>query len=174
MRSDEASSALALASSKRTAATQGSGLAFVAALRRYRLVLTMPEDMSSERVALLQHLGVEVHLTPGILMTDAIARATQLARSIPGAVQLDQFTNPANPGFTGGPPRTDRRRNARRRGCVRLCRWHRYTGVCEVLKARRPTTRIIAVEPSGAAVLSDAKRGATRCQVSASVSFRAY
>jgi cysteine synthase A len=57
----------------------------------------MPETMSRERVALLRHLGAEVVLTPGILMGDAVARATQLLKEIPGAILLDQFSNPANP-----------------------------------------------------------------------------
>src|SRR5438477_13084673 len=78
-----------------TGGNTGIGLAFVAALRGYRLVLTMPESMSTERVALLRHLGAEVVLTPGILMTDAVARAKKLAEEIPGAIMLDQFTNPA-------------------------------------------------------------------------------
>src|SRR5204862_3202555 len=69
---------------------------FAAAIRQYRLILTMPETMSTERVALLRHLGAEIVLTPGILMTDAVARANELEREIPGAIQLDQFRNPAN------------------------------------------------------------------------------
>src|SRR5438874_13140049 len=80
-----------------TGGNTGIGLAFVAAVRGYRLVLTMPETMSTERVALLRHLGAEIVLTPGILMTDAVARANELEREIPGAIQLDQFRNPANP-----------------------------------------------------------------------------
>src|SRR5205085_6727164 len=80
-----------------TGGNTGIGLAFAAAVRGYRLVLTMPGSMSAERVALLRHLGAEVVLTPGILMGDAVARARQLAAEIPGAVRLDQFGNPANP-----------------------------------------------------------------------------
>jgi cysteine synthase len=80
-----------------TGGNTGIGLAFAGATRGYRLILTMPETMSAERVALLTHLGAEVILTPGILMTDAVARAEQLASEVPGGVMLDQFRNPANP-----------------------------------------------------------------------------
>src|SRR5271170_4594784 len=80
-----------------TGGNTGIGLAFAAAIRGYRLILTMPESMSKERVALLRHLGAEVTLTPGILMNDAVARARQLNAEIPNSLMLDQFRNPANP-----------------------------------------------------------------------------
>ena len=80
-----------------TGGNTGIGLAFAAAIRGYRLILTMPSSMSTERVALLRHLGAEVILTPGILMTDALARAGQIVRETPGAVLIDQSRNPANP-----------------------------------------------------------------------------
>src|SRR5207237_1475337 len=80
-----------------TGGNTGIGLAFAAAIRGYRLILTMPESMSRERVALLRHLGAEVVLTPGILMRDAVSRAEQQLQEIPGSVMLDQFRNPANP-----------------------------------------------------------------------------
>ena len=80
-----------------TGGNTGIGLAFVAATRGYRLILTMPETMSTERVALLRHLGAEVVLTRGILMVEAVARAQQIVSETPGAVMLDQFRNPANP-----------------------------------------------------------------------------
>ena len=80
-----------------TGGNTGIGLAFAAAIRGYRLILTMPETMSKEKVALLRHLGAEVVLSPGILMGDAVTRAAQLVKEIPGSVMLDQFRNPANP-----------------------------------------------------------------------------
>jgi cysteine synthase len=80
-----------------TGGNTGIGLALVAAIRGYRLILTMPETMSTERIALLRQLGAEVELTPGILMTEAVARAQQLVEEIHDAVLLDQFGNPANP-----------------------------------------------------------------------------
>jgi len=140
-----------------TGGNTGIGLAFAAAVRGYRLVLTMPETMSTERVALLRHLGADVVLTPGILMGDAIARATQLVKEIPGSIMLDQFTNPAN-------PEVHRRTTAVEiwedtRGAVDVFvsavgTGGTITGVGEVLKARKPGVRIVAVEPAGAAVLS--------------------
>ena len=145
-----------------TGGNTGIGLAFVAAIRGYRLVLTMPETMSTERVALLRHLGAEVVLTPGILMTDAVARARQLVEEIPGSLMLDQFSNPAN-------AELHRRTTAlevweETQGAVDVFvsavgTGGTITGVGEVLKERKPGTRVVAVEPAGAAVLSGGPAG---------------
>lgn len=145
-----------------TGGNTGIGLAFAAAIRGYRLILTMPEIMSKERVALLRHLGAEVVLTPGILMGDAIVRAAQLVKEIPGAVMLDQFTNPANPDI-------HRRTTAIEiwedtQGAVDVFvsavgTGGTITGVGEALKERKPGVRIVAVEPAGAAVLSGGPAG---------------
>ena len=145
-----------------TGGNTGIGLAFAAAIRGYRLVLTMPEAMSKERVALLRHLGAEVVLTPGILMGDAVARAAQLVREMPGAIMLDQFTNPMN-------PEVHRRTTAIEiwddtQGAVDVFvsavgTGGTITGVGEVLKARKPGVHIVAVEPAGAAVLSGGPAG---------------
>ncbi len=140
-----------------TGGNTGIGLAFVAAIRGYRLILTMPETMSRERVALLRHLGAEVVLTPGILMTDAVRRAEEIVASLPDTLMLDQFKNPTN-------TETHRRTTA-----VEI--WNdtdgevdvfvsavgtggTITGVGEVLKERKPKVQVVAVEPSNAAVLS--------------------
>ncbi len=148
-----------------TGGNTGIGLAFAAAIRGYRLILTMPETMSRERVALLRQLGAEVVLTPGILMADAVARAAQLVGEIPGAIMLDQFTNPANADVH------------RRTTAVEI--WEdtggavdvfvaavgtggTITGVGEALKARKPGVRVVAVEPAGAAVLSGGPAGEHR------------
>lgn len=145
-----------------TGGNTGIGLAFAAAVRGYRLVLTMPESMSAERVALLRHLGAEVELTPGILMTDAVARARQLCDEIPGAVGLDQFSNPVNPEIhrrttaveiwndTAG--RVDAFVSAVGTGGT-------LTGVGTFLRGRNPNVRIVAVEPATAAVLSGGAAG---------------
>jgi cysteine synthase A len=145
-----------------TGGNTGIGLAFAAAIRGYRLILTMPEKMSTERVALLRHLGAEVVLTPGILMGDAVARAKLLVAEIPGSIMLDQFTNPANPGIhrkttaveiwddTGGA--IDVFVSAVGTGGT-------ITGVGEALKERKPGVRVVAVEPAGAAVLSGRPAG---------------
>jgi len=140
-----------------TGGNTGIGLAFTAAIRGYRLILTMPETMSTERVALLRHLGAEVVLTPGILMSGAVARATQLVHEIPSSIMLDQFRNPAN-------PEIHRRTTAVEvwedtQGAVDIFvsavgTGGTITGVGEVLKERKPSVRIVAVEPATAAVLS--------------------
>ena len=145
-----------------TGGNTGIGLAFVAAIRGYRLILTMPETMSTERVALLRHLGAEVVLTPGILMNDAVLRAAQLVKEIPGSLTLDQFANPANPDV-------HRRTTAIEiwddtQGTVDVFvsavgTGGTITGVGEVLKERKPSVRIVAVEPAGAALLSGRPAG---------------
>ena len=145
-----------------TSGNTGIALAFVSAARGYRLILTMPESMSRERVALLGYLGAEVVLTPGTLMQPAVAKARELAREIPGAVMLDQFDNPANPEVH------------RRTTAVEI--WDdtggevdcfvagvgtggTITGVGQVLKKNKPSVRVVAVEPARCAVLSGKKPG---------------
>ena len=135
----------------------GIALAFVAAARGYRLIVTMPERMSAERAALLRYLGAEVVTTPGTLMREAVAKAEEMRQQIPGAVMLGQFSNPANPDIH------------RRTTAVEI--WEdtdggvdvfvagvgtggTITGVGEVLKQRKPGVRVVAVEPAKAAVLS--------------------
>jgi cysteine synthase A len=145
-----------------TGGNTGIGLAFAAAIRGYRLILTMPSTMSKERVALLRHLGAEVILTPGILMLDAVARAEQLVREIPGSIMLDQFKNPAN-------PEIHRRTTAVEiwedtQGAVDVFisavgTGGTITGVGEVLKQRKSSVRVVAVEPTEAAVLSGGPAG---------------
>jgi cysteine synthase A len=145
-----------------TGGNTGIGLALAAAVRGYRLLLTMPETMSRERVALLGHLGAEVVLTPGILMGDAVARARQLVTEISGAVMLDQFRNPANPDIhrrTTAVEMWDDTRGAVDVFISAVGTGGTITGVGEVLKARKPGARVIAVEPAGAAVLSGKPAG---------------
>ena len=145
-----------------TSGNTGIALAFVSAARGYRLILTMPESMSRERVALLGYLGAEVVLTPGTLMQPAVAKARELAREIPGAVILDQFDNPANPEVhrhstaveiwedTGGEI-----------DCfvAGVGTGGTITGVGQVLKKNKPGVRVVAVEPARCAVLSGKKPG---------------
>ncbi len=140
-----------------TGGNTGIGLAFAAAIRGYRLILTMPETMSTERVALLRHLGAEVVLTPGILMGDAVARARQLVQGKPEAIMLDQFKNPANPAIhrrTTAVEIWDDTRGGVDVFVSAVGTGGTITGVGEVLKTRKPSVRIVAVEPAGAAVLS--------------------
>jgi cysteine synthase A len=122
----------------------------------------MPETMSSERIAILRYFGAEVILTPGILMGDAVLRAEHVAKERRDAVRLDQFTNPIN-------PERHRRTTAVEiwddtKGAVDVFvsavgTGGTITGVGEVLKERRPSVRVVAVEPANAAVLSGGAAG---------------
>ena len=145
-----------------TGGNTGIGLAFVAAIRGYRLVLTMPETMSTERGALLRYLGAEVVLTPGILMNDAVARAISIAAEIPGAVKLDQFGNPVNPEVhrqTTGVEIWDDTSGSVDVFVSAVGTGGTITGVVELLKSRKPEVRVVAVEPAGAALLSGKPAG---------------
>jgi cysteine synthase len=145
-----------------TGGNTGIGLAFVAAIRGYRLVLAMPETMSTERVALLKHLGAEVVLTRGILMGEAVARAEELVRATPGSIMLDQFRNPANPRIhreTTGPEIWEDTQGAVDIFVSAVGTGGTITGVGEALKERKPSTRVVAVEPANAAVLSGKPAG---------------
>jgi cysteine synthase len=140
-----------------TSGNTGIALAFVAAAKGYRLMLTMPENISKERVAFLRMLGAQIVFTPGSLMREAVRKAEEIVAATPGAVMLQQFKNPAN-------PEIHRRTTAEEiwsdtQGEIDVFvsgvgTGGTITGVGEVLKARRPSCRILAVEPSGAAVLS--------------------
>ena len=145
-----------------TGGNTGIGLAFVAAARGYRLILTMPETMSTERIALLKQFGAEIELTPGILMTDAVARAEELAREIPNSVMLDQFKNPANPAIHRQTTAQEIWQDTQGKIDIFVSAvgtGGTITGVGEVLKFRKPETRVVAVEPAGAAVLSGRPAG---------------
>ncbi|MGR4065451.1 MAG: cysteine synthase A [Vulcanimicrobiaceae bacterium] len=145
-----------------TGGNTGIGLAFVAALRGYSLVLTMPETMSAERVALLRYLGADVVLTPGILMNEAVARAESIVREIPGAIILDQFGNRANAEMhrrTTGVEIWDDTAGGVDVFVSAVGTGGTITGVGELLKSRKPAVRIVAVEPAGAAVLSGGPAG---------------
>jgi cysteine synthase A len=148
-----------------TGGNTGIGLAFVAAVRGYELMLTMPESMSAERVALLRHLGAKIELTPGILMTDAVARARQLASDVPGSVLLDQFSSPANPQVHRKTTAIEILRDVQPQVDVFVSAvgtGGTITGVGELLKQRNPSVRVVAVEPEGAAVLSGKAPGKHR------------
>jgi cysteine synthase A len=140
-----------------TSGNTGIALAFLAAARGYRLILTMPERMSAERVALLRYLGAEVVLTPGTLMRDARVKADELAASIPGSLKLEQFDNPANPDIhrrTTGPEIWDDTGGDVAAFVAGVGTGGTITGVGEVLKKNKPSVRVVAVEPENAAVLS--------------------
>jgi cysteine synthase A len=145
-----------------TGGNTGVGLAFVAAIRGYRLILTMPDSMSTERVALLQQLGAEIVLTPGILMTEAVAQAKAIAARTPGAYLINQFDNPANPEIhrrTTGPEIWEQTQGGVDVFVSAIGTGGTVTGVGELLKERKPSVKVIGVEPSGAALLSGGKVG---------------
>jgi cysteine synthase A len=146
-----------------TSGNTGIALAFVCAARGYRLILTMPESMSIERRKLLAFLGAELELTPREQgMKGAIARAEELIRTIPNAVMAGQFSNPANPEIhrrtTAEEIWVDTAGNV---DCVvsGVGTGGTLTGVAQVLKPRRPSLRMIAVEPEASPVLSGGDPG---------------
>lgn len=151
-----------------TSGNTGIGLAMVATVRGYRLILTMPETMSVERRKLLKALGAEIVLTPGAEgMTGAIAEAERLKESISGAVILQQFENPANVEAHRRTTAQEIWRDADGKidifvACVGT--GGTVTGIGGVLKEKNPSVRIVAVEPESSPVLSGGKPGAHKIQ----------
>jgi cysteine synthase A len=140
-----------------TSGNTGIALAFLAASRGYPLILTMPERMSAERVALLRYLGADVVLTPGTLMRDARLKADEIAAATPGSLKLEQFDNPANPEIHRRTTAVEIWDDVGANAAVFVSgvgTGGTITGVGEVLKQRNPNVRIVAVEPENAAVLS--------------------
>jgi cysteine synthase A len=151
-----------------TSGNTGLALAFVCATKKYRLILTMPETMSMERRKLLRHLGSELVLTPGSEgMKGAIAKSKEILSNTPNAYMPNQFANPANPEIhrkttaeeiwndTGGG--VDILVSGVGTGGT-------ITGVSEVIKARKPSFRAVAVEPADSPVLSGGKSGPHKIQ----------
>ena len=141
-----------------TSGNTGIGLAMVCAVKGYRLILTMPDNMSAERQKLLQAYGAEVVLTPAIAdMQGAIAHANQLLMTIPKAFSPHQFSNPANPKIhyhTTGAEIWEDTDGAISALVVGVGTGGTLTGAGCYLKQKNPQIQIIAVEPSTSAVLS--------------------
>ncbi len=151
-----------------TSGNTGIGLAMVAAVKGYKLILTMPETMSMERVFILESYGAEVLLTPGEEgMIGAVKKAEELAGETPGSFMPHQFNNPANPAI---------HRETTAREILNAMDGQvdalvagvgtggTITGVAEMLKSKIPQVQIIAVEPADSPVISGGEAGPHRIQ----------
>ena len=151
-----------------TSGNTGIALAFVAAAKGYRLILTMPESMSVERRKMLKLLGAELELTPAEKgMKGAIARAEALLEEIDGAVMPQQFVNPANPEIHRNTTAEEIWADTGGEVDVLVAgvgTGGTVTGVGEVIKARKPDFRVVAVEPEDSPVLSGGSPGPHKIQ----------
>ena len=151
-----------------TSGNTGIALAMVAAARGYRLILTMPDTMSTERRAMLRAYGAELQLTDGADgMAGAIALAKELVADIPGAYLLQQFDNPANPAVHERTTAEEIWRDCEGRVDALVAgvgTGGTITGCARLLKQRNPSLQVVAVEPAGSAVLSGQPPGVHRIQ----------
>jgi cysteine synthase A len=151
-----------------TSGNTGIALAFICAAKNYRLCLTMPDTMSQERRSLLKHLGAEVVLTPGAAgMGGAIAKAREILESEKKSWMPNQFANPANPRVHRETTAEEIWRDTEGQVDILISgvgTGGTITGVAQVIKARKPSFKAIAVEPANSPVLSGGEKGPHKIQ----------
>ncbi len=146
-----------------TSGNTGIALAFTCAARGYRLMVTMPESMSLERRRLLKAFGAEIVLTPAAEgMPGAVRRAEELVRTTPNAFMPQQFKNPANPEIHRKTTAEEIWRDSEGRIDILVCgvgTGGTITGCGEVLKSRKPSLKVVAIEPMNSPVLTQMREG---------------
>ena len=151
-----------------TSGNTGIALAFVCAVKRYPLTLTMPDTMSIERRKLLKHLGAKLVLTPGADgMKGAIAKANEILQSTTNAYMPDQFSNPANPEIHRKTTAEEIWRDTGGNVDIFISgvgTGGTITGVSEVIKSRKPSFKAVAVEPADSPILSGGQPGPHKIQ----------